>query len=91
MKYNSNPSITRLTLPPPGAGQAPNAAPGRLYGRDSQLDELRIAYDRVRRDDGAAAADSATQVVLVHGASGTGKTCLVQAAFGMGDDGHYYV
>lgn len=44
-----------------------------LYGRQQQIEQLKKIYDSVSSDQGHALS---TQVVLVHGPSGTGKTTV---------------
>jgi histidine kinase len=50
-------------------------APDRLYGRDKEISELIAAHDRIICRD-----CSSSEVVLLSGSSGTGKSCLVAEA-----------
>ena len=55
-------------------------ASGQLYGRDKELSALKEAYRA------AAVEDGQPQRVLLGGVSGSGKSALVQAAFGKQQD-----
>jgi predicted ATPase/two-component sensor histidine kinase len=62
-------AIAPFTLAPGGRARR-LVLPQKLYGRDAALDTLMLAFERVR-------ARAATELVLVAGYSGSGKSALV--------------
>src|SRR4051812_32340583 len=63
----------------PGAGTPPPA----LVGRDRELQDARIALERVRGKRSA-------QHLLVHGLRGVGKTVLLRAVSGIGEQQRFH-
>ena len=46
----------------------------KVYGRDEELGALKVAFDRVAKDDSLS-----SEVLLIHGPSGCGKLAIVKA------------
>ena len=66
---------------------------GRLYDRTEQEQELFQAYERIAADESSSSSSSSSdcEIVLVSGASGTGKTALARSLHPRIKDHGYFV